>query len=187
MNTSIVSNEKTARTHPEVAKQRAEILSKYNIKYVLELCVGPSLEVLTNAYKEFNITCIGNDIESKWKQYYPLGHWRIGNALNLEYLGDYDAYVFAPPLTRGCTGKREDSLMIEEVTPSYYQFLEIYKTSRLLVLVLPARSIATKQDRTQFYKLINQCSKLGYSVKINEACVGRRQIRKYVELYLVRF
>jgi len=186
MNIAIGPLDKVARTHREVAQQRAERLKSLNVKRVLELCVGPSLRVLEEEYKKVGITCIGNDIDSRWFEYYPKGTWLSADAVSDKPLYcNVDAYVFAPPLSRGCSGRREDSLQIDQITPKYTDFVDKY-TGFLLVLVLPARALATREDRTQLYKLISFCSIRNYTVSIKEVCVGRRQIRKYVELYLKR-
>lgn len=62
-NTSILDNKQTANTHYICAKQRAENLYSLGAKSVLELCVGPSLSVLEKAYKKYEISVTGNDID----------------------------------------------------------------------------------------------------------------------------
>ena len=49
------------------------------------------------------------------------------------------------------------------------------------LLVLPARSLSTREDRKQFYKLLSVCASVG-KVEYKESLAGRRQIRKYVEV-----
>lgn len=190
MNTSIIADSLTARTNPDCARQRAFNLACLGAKNVLELCVGPSLKVLEGAYKEHNINVIGNDIDPRWKDYYPQGNWRIGDALDPVVLGGTDTLVFAPPLSDGCTGRREDSLQIKQVNPNYSVFLNhvnrcrgIYNDIKRLCLVLPARSVATKQDRKQFYSLLTEASQLG-NISVIELNAGRRKIRKYVDVYV---
>lgn len=194
MNTSVVSNEDTASTNRECAKQRAEHLAICGVKSVLELCVGPSLQVLETEYKKYNINCIGNDIDVRWRTNYPEGVWHIGDALNISYEG-YDAIVFAPPLSAGCTGTREDSLLISQVRPSYRDFLRIFydgmyiKEPMVKVLVLPARCLSTRYDRQLFFKLINEIHKLkhpGETIEVVELYTGKKKIRKYVDIYIGR-
>src|SRR5512146_1716358 len=62
-NTSILSDDETARTDPECALQRAENLAVMGVESVLELCVGPSLRVLEAAYAQHGIVATGNDID----------------------------------------------------------------------------------------------------------------------------
>lgn len=185
MNTSILNDDKTARTNPESALQRAENLWILGSKKVLELCCGPSLKVLSKSYKRFGIKCWGNDIEERWINYYPEGKWILGDCLTLN-VNDFDTLVFAPPVTKGCTGKRVDSLELEKVNPSYYDFINTYKNFKgTIVLVLPSRSIATNYDRKQYYKFINYLSKL-YKVDVVPLTEGKRKIRKYVDVYLTK-
>ncbi|MHB8407820.1 MAG: hypothetical protein ACYDHY_06855 [Acidiferrobacterales bacterium] len=183
MNTSVLSDDETARTEPEVAIRRAENLAILGVKSVLELCVGPSLKVLQAAYFDQGITCCGNDFEKRWQEYYPKGHWRIGDALAIPW--DREAVVFAPPVSRGCTGRRVDSLRIWEVKPSYSDFLKRFKEDccKTAVLVLPARSLATRFDRKDLYRLLARAGECG-KVELYEQLCGRRCIRKYVEIYL---
>lgn len=182
MNISSVSDDSTARTCLECAQQRAENLSILGAKSVLELCVGPSLEILELSYQPYEIQVTGNDIDSRWKRYYPKGKWIIGDALKIDY-SNFDAIVFAPPLSRGCTGKRQDALMIDQVQPSYNEFIS--KTADypgIIVLVLPGRSLASAQDRKQYFKLMNGLS--GASMVPLRA--GRRETVKYYDIYLQR-
>lgn len=183
MNISQVDDEHTAHTNPYTAFQRAldirEKLLERQIGQakVLELCVGPSLPVLDLEYGKWLIECYGNDVDFRWKQHYPEGKWVMGNCLKIDY-DLYDCVVFAPPLSRGCTGKREDALMIEEVTPRFEDFLQAVRFYKgLIIMVLPARSLATRQDRDQLHKLLS---------KISDPTVVSRtdgKIRKYVEIH----
>lgn len=186
-NLSEVPDDYTARTDPEVTVQRAQVLAGLGVRSVLELCVGPSLRELTAAYETVGITCTGNDLEGRWKRYWDKGSWVLGDALQIPWLG-YEAVVFAPPLSRGCTGRREDALRIDDVVPPFTDYLtrlEREPTVKVGVLVLPARSLATRWDRTQFYCLLRRAQGLGL-VDTREATVGPRRIRKYVELYVLR-
>ncbi|KKN65712.1 hypothetical protein LCGC14_0478510 [marine sediment metagenome] len=186
MNLSFVSNAETARTNKEAAFTRAENLAMLGASNVLELCVGPSLETLEDAYNSYVINVTGNDIEPRWKNYYTKGKWVIGDALNVDY-SNYDSIVFAPPLSVGCTGTRKDSLSIDGVTPSYYKFLFgilIKKYPGNIVLVLPARCLSTRKDRQQLYRLLSFISKNNLTSELVELKCGRRKIRKYVDLYL---
>ena len=186
MNVPSVTNAETACTNKEAAFKRAENLAMLGASNVLELCVGPSLEVLETAYHSFGIEVTGNDIESKWKVYYPEGNWIIGDALKQDY-NPFDTIVFAPPLSKGCTGKREDSLSIKDVTPTYYKFLFgalIRKYAGNIVLVLPARCLSTKKDREQLYRLLAFVSQNKLTFEMIELKCGRRKIRKYVDVYL---
>lgn len=183
MNTSQFSDEQTANTKSEIAQQRAINLSKFKIKTVLELCVGPSLKSLKDEYSKFGITTIGNDIDIRWKSHYPDGIWIIGNCLDLN-LDEYDAVVFGPPLTKNCSGKREDSLSINEINPSYYDFLKKWERNNVAVLVLPARSMKTKEDRKQFFKLTAFLEKQKFKFKIKELRSNKRDLVKYIDIYL---
>jgi hypothetical protein len=186
-NLSVLSDGETARTDPEVAARRAETLAVLGVKSVLELCVGPSLRVLEEAYREQGISCVGNDVDRRWQQYYPQGVWRIGNALEIPWSGD--AVVFAPPVSKGCTGRRVDSLRVCDVRPGYVDFIRTLRKNtvatfgpRVAVMVLPARCLANRFEREEFYHLLYQVQGLGRVEVIEQLC-GRRKIRKYVELY----
>lgn len=177
MNLSIVSNESTAKTNIKSAQQRAAQLAGLGVKNVLELCVGPSLETLESCYKTHNIRCTGNDIDKRWQNYYSRGNWIIGDCLDIDPT-PFDCLVFAPPLSKGCSGQRKDALMIDDVKPSYLSFIKEYKGFQgRIVLVLPARSYATKQDRNQFHKLLFSLPSIPI---ISERTDGK--IRKYVDL-----
>lgn len=154
MNISKFSDNKTAKTNITTAKQRAEFFNSLGIKSVIELCVGPSLKYLENEYSKYNIETFGNDIDKRWKEYYRNGKWIIGDCFNIT-IPNVDAIVFAPPLSIGCSGKREDSLSIDNVFPRYDDFLKVYQGyNKLKVCVLPGRTLSTKEDRKQYYKFI---------------------------------
>jgi hypothetical protein len=181
MNVSVLSDGETARTEPECAAQRAENLAILGVGSVLELCVGPSLRVLEAAYSTHGIVATGNDLEERWRRYYPEGRWEMGDCMEIDPR-PYDAVVFAPPVTRGCTGHRIDSLRVSEVEPGYTRFLwslQVWGFGGIGVLVLPARSIATSRDREETYGLL---SVLG-SYEMVPLHAERRRIRKYVDVY----
>lgn len=185
MNTSEVENNKTANTANNVAKVRAELLAKLGVTSVIELCVGPSLKTLEPHYTNNGITVTGNDIESRWKDYYPEGNWVIGDALTIDLSG-YDACVFAPPLSEGCTGKRCDYLSIEEVTPSYYSFIDRGDLPEIVVLTLPGKTFSLKEDRSQYYKFMHYLLSKGYHNAVAYEMKGNKnKITKYVDLYLI--
>jgi len=177
MNISTQDNERTARTCLECASQRAENLSVLGVKKVLELCVGPSLRDLEQEYAKYGITVTGNDIDPRWKDYYPTGKWVIGDARKVKTHG-FDAVVVAPPLSKGCSGKREDSLSLDKVFPSYYDFLSLKVP--VSVLVLPGRTLSVREDREQLHKLL--------------ACIPgkvemvplKKKVVKYLDLYVLK-
>lgn len=175
LNLSKFSDKETASTCEVCCLQRAENLSLLGIKTVLELCVGPSLKYLENAYKKFNITVTGNDIDSRWLKLYPSGKWIIGDAIKIN-THKFDAVVVAPPLSKGCSGKRIDSLSIDQVIPSYNEFFHL--KNKVVVFVLPGKTLSIKDDRDQLYKLI---SKLNGKISIVPLKNGTT---KYVDLYL---
>lgn len=177
MNLTTVSDDETARTCEECAFQRAENLACLGAKSVLELCAGPSLKVLERCYAEFSIQTTGNDIDKRWLEYYPAGDWEIGDCFQVEWKW-YDAVVFAPPLSKGCTGKREDALPINQIFPRYIDFMRRpFKGIRCMVL--PARTFATRQDRKEFFDLTFD---LG-DIEVVPLTAGPRKIRKYVDVY----
>lgn len=179
MNTSIVNNDSTARTNRNSAEQRAFNLSKYGINTVLELCIGPSLRILEECYSKYGISIVGNDIDVRWRDYYPIGNWIIGDCFDIDY-SSFDCVVFAPPLSRGCTGRREDSLLIDEIYPKYTDFISKAEQYNILkVMVLPARSLVPGTDTRQLYKLLSNL--MSYEMVI--LTEGRRNIRKYVDIY----
>jgi len=183
MNTSKVSNESTAKTCIDAALQRAQYLNILGAKNVLELCVGPSLKVLESFYKSYDMSVTGNDIEKRWQEYYPQGSWIIGDAFGFNY-NEFDAVVFAPPLSIGCTGKREDSLSIDKVFPTYNSFINKIEKDNykgIVVLVLPGRSLATKYDRTEYYKLLRSINKSYETIPLK---AGKKGIVKYYDLVI---
>jgi hypothetical protein len=177
VNVSTVNNDDTARTNIECAYQRAENLAILGVKTVLELCVGPSLKVLEHAYKVNRIKVTGNDIDPRWMLYYKTGDWIIGDALKIDYSG-FDAVVFAPPLSRGCTGTREDALSINQVVPRYIDFMR-RPFNGVRCMVLPARTFATRLDRKEFFDLTFDLT----NPEIIPLTAGSRKIRKYVDVY----
>jgi hypothetical protein len=177
MNLSTVSNEQTARTNIECAYQRAENLAVLGVRSVLELCAGPSLKALEEAYSFYNINVTGNDIDPRWKDYYPDGKWLIGDCLKVNW-DAYDAVVFAPPLSKGCSGKREDALKISQIFPRYRDFMwKLYDGIRCMVL--PARSLSTFADRNEFFRLLGTIDR----AEVVPLHAGARKIRKYVDVY----
>lgn len=178
-NISQYSIELTANTCGVCASKRAfNIANLYYPKTVLELCVGPSLDVLAHHYKDYNIITTGNDVDKKYSKQFP-NYMLIGDCFSIDY-SSYDVVVFAPPLSRGCSGKREDSLSIDDVTPSYYDFLKLRQQKA--VLVLPGRSKATKSDKAQFYKLISYLHSNNISFIIVPLI---NKVVKYYDIYLI--
>jgi len=179
-NISRYSDRKTANTNIVCAAQRAENLAILGSKKVLELCVGPSLKRLKRQYAKYGISCAGNDIDPRWREYYPEGEWYIGDALSLDAdLTKFDTVVFAPPLSNGCSGKREDSLRLDFVTPGYIQFLERYKNFKgIKVLVLPGRTLSLKDDKKLLYRLLER---IGSSYDVVPL---RNKVTKYVDIYI---
>lgn len=176
-NISTVSDAQTAHTCVECAAQRAENLAILGVKRVLELCVGPSLQDLEMAYRKVGIEVAGNDIDPRWKDFYPQGKWFIGDARKLDTSG-FDAVVVAPPLSRGCSGRREDSLSLDQVTPSYYEFLHM--KADVMVYVLPGRTLSVKRDKEQLYRFL---SRLRGKVDVVPL---RNKVTKYVDIYVTR-
>ena len=177
-NTSQYDIKLTANTCEVCAKQRAEnIFYLYKPNRVLELCVGPSLSVLEKCYSYYGVDAIGNDIDKKYLKQSP--NMIIGDCFTVDY-NVADVVVFAPPLSKGCSGKREDSLSIKDVNPSYYDFLKVRRSKA--VLVLPGRSKATKKDREQFYILLNTlyCNNINFIVS-----ELRNKVVKYYDIYLI--
>ena len=182
MNISHFSNEKTANTNLISVKQRAAYLNSIGSHKVLELCVGPSLQRLQQEYSKYGIICYGNDIDIRWKEFYPLGKWLIGDALKLaSYATNFDTIIFAPPLSKGCSGKREDSLFIKDINPSYIDFLNAYKQyigKKNIVLVLPGKTLSIKSERNEMYKLLSQIKCSYQIIPLTNGCV------KYVDILL---
>ncbi len=182
MNLSIVDDHHTARTDADCAFQRASRLSCLGVRSVLELCVGPSLRVLEEMYTRYGILAAGNDIDLRWQRYYPEGRWIMGDALDIDW-SPFDAVVFAPPLSKGCTGKRDDALRISEVVPPYTDFLN-RPFHGVKVMVLPARATATSDDRRELHQLLASAYDESHEVAVLPLKSGRREIRKYVDVYI---
>lgn len=186
INVSKLPTAKTAHTVKTCAEQRAENLAILGAKKVLELCAGPSLKDLADAYDKHNIACLGNDIDSRWQREFPDYKWLIGDAITTfeHYVesSSIDTFVFAPPLSRGCTGKREDALPIDWVKPSYLDFIAAMERHPRMraraVLVLPARCFASAWDRQQYYKLLAKIK------RPYEVCSLTNKVRKYVDVYI---
>jgi hypothetical protein len=185
MNVSVVSNDNTASTNPVVAHRRAENLAILGVEKVIELCVGPSLKTLERAYRRHNISVSGNDIDKRWQEHYPEGNWIIGDALTIPLAG-FDTAVLAPPLSRGCTGRREDSLSINEVFPAYRQFLLRYDLPQIVVLVLPGRTFSVRGDRAQFYALMSFIMARELSYDAIPMLDARGRVTKYIDVYIRR-
>ena len=181
-NISAYSDLQTANTNILCAQQRAFNLAVLSSKKVLEMCTGPSLHVLETEYAKYDIKCWGNDIDPRWKEYYPQGNWIIGNALQLNIdLNEFDTIVFAPPLSNNCSGQRQDSLSINNVTPSYYTFLQgIQDFTGIIVLVLPGRTLSLRSDKKQLYQLINFIGN-----KKIEIVPLKNKVVKYVDIYIL--
>lgn len=180
-NTSVVDDDSTARTRPECAMQRAENLAVLGTRRVLELCVGPSLRVLGAAYGAHGIEVTGNDIDRRWPSLHPRGRWLVGDAMAVPWHG-FDAVVFAPPLSRGCTGRREDALRVSEVVPGYAGFISRLAAcdARIGVMVLPARCVATRRDRAELHSLLS----LVPGAHVVPLVAGPRRTVKYVDVYV---
>lgn len=183
----------TARTCVAAATQRAVHLAVLGVKKVLELCVGPSLSALTRAYASHGVSVVGNDIDRRWVAYacrYGGGaeQWRIGDALEIDPAG-CDAVVFAPPLSRGCTGRREDSLRVDEVTPGFGSFLQrareiAYARVAVAVMTLPGRAFATHVDRHATYRLLSLAAYGWSRVEVVPLFDARGRVVKYHDVYL---
>lgn len=184
LNVSTVQDDVTARTVENVALKRAENLKSMGCSNVIELCVGPSLRTLEEYYNRVGIQVTGNDIEHRWKEYYPEGNWIIGDSLKVD-CSQYDAVVFAPPLSKGCSGERCDYLSIEEVIPSYYDFIESDPQSDIIVLVLPGKTFSVQKDRKEYHKLLSYLYSKGYKdIQSKEMKGNRNRVTKYVDVYI---
>lgn len=184
-NISQYEDNKTARTRIACARQRAENLAVLGVDSVLELCVGPSLRALEAAYKAVGIqTVAGNDIDARWRDYYPQGSWIIGDAITADVAG-FDAVVFAPPLSKGCSGTRDDSLSVNEVFPAYKDMLG--SKARVLTFVLPGRTLSIREDREQLHGLVSDIhrSRPGSTVDVVPLRDERDRVTKYVDVYIV--
>jgi hypothetical protein len=177
-NISKYADHLTAHTCLPAAEQRAENLAILGVKSVLEMCVGPSLRDLEAVYAKYGITVTGNDIDSRWQDFYPKGKWLIGDARTLAETSTFDAVVVAPPLSKGCSGRRLDALSLEEVTPSYYDFLDL--PSKIAVYVLPGKTLSIRADRVQLHRFLKAVSDAGRNP---EAIPLRNKVVKYVDVY----
>lgn len=175
-NVSFYSDEQTARTCLDCAQQRAENLYVLGVSTVLELCVGPSLKQLEASYAKYNIQTTGNDIDARWKDYYPKGKWLIGDATKLPETNGFDAVVVAPPLSIGCQGSRNTALSLHQVTPAYENFLNL--TNKIVVFVLPGKTLSIKEDKKQLHKFLSKLSHGTY-----EVVPLKRKVNKYIDIY----
>lgn len=179
LNVSTYSFDKTASTNAVCAQQRAQHLFVYNVQKAIELCVGPSLRLLDRTYRKYGIELVGNDIDPRWRDAYPQGKWVIGDARNVD-VSPYDAAIVAPPLSRGCSGRREDSLRMDQVFPSFYDFLDL--PTRLTVFVLPGRTLSLREDRKELHRFLARLSKT-HRVEVAPL---RNKVTKYVDVYAVQ-
>ena len=139
-------------------------------------------EALERAYRSFGIEVAGNDVDPRWPASHPRGRWVVGDALAVSWDG-FDAVVFAPPLSRGCTGRREDALRVGEVRPAYADFVRRLEREHALgVMVLPARALATRRDRDEFWELMAMVP----HAQVVPLTAGRRRVVKYHDAYLER-
>lgn len=176
MNLSIQTDSETARTSAIIAEQRAANLAVLEVRSVIELCVGPSLATLEKAYAAHGIVVTGNDIDRRWKKYHPTGKWIIGDARSIDTTS-FDAVVVAPPLSRGCSGKRDDSLPLDRVVPSYYDFLSL--PNPIVVFVLPGRTLSVKQDRRELHRFLSHLK----DRQPNVVPLREKKVVKYVDVY----
>lgn len=184
INVSNYTDEKTANTCLICGKQRAENLALLEVTSVIELCVGPSLAVLEQVYKSVGIFYVaGNDIDSRWRNYYPNGKWIIGDARHIEanILNEFDAAVVAPPLSRGCSGKREDSLNLKEVQPSFESFLGLQ--NKVKVFVLPGRTLSISKDRSDLHTFLYKIREK-FPLKSVDVVPLKNKVTKYVDVYV---
>jgi len=182
-NISKFTDYQTAHTCLACAKQRAENLSLFGVESVLELCVGPSLQDLEQCYSDFGITVAGNDIDPRWQNFYPRGKWLVGDAVVVgqKHGSTFDAVVVAPPLSKGCSGRREDALSVEEVTPSFYSFLGI-PAKKVVTYVLPGKTLSLKRDRSELFKFLSKIDSIG-EVHVIPL---KNKVTKYVDVYVVK-
>lgn len=174
MNISTYSDNQTANTSYGCALQRAENLAALNVKTAIELCVGPSLKILERVYSKFGISVVGNDIEPRWKKFYPKGEWIIGDARAID-VSKFDAVIIAPPLSKNCSGRREDSLRLDYVFPKYESFLHL--TNKVVVYVLPGRTLSLKEDRSELYRFVSRIKKSYDIIPLIDKVI------KYVDIY----
>jgi hypothetical protein len=182
MNLSTVDDFSTAHTDIECCQQRAEYLHILGARKVIELCVGPSLKDLETEYRKFGIDVTGNDIEERWKDFYPEGKWIIEDVRKVD-LSPFDTVVYAPPLSKGCTGKREDSLSIFDVEPKYVEFykeMDKYHPN-IFVMTLPGRTLSNKFDREMFYRL-KTLLLIGNEEYTVELMPLKKKVTKYYDL-----
>ena len=182
-NISKFTDHQTAHTCLACAKQRAENLSLFGVESVLELCVGPSLKDLEHCYAEFGMNVTGNDIDPRWKRFYPRGKWILGDAIAIgqRHGSSFDAVVIAPPLSKGCSGKREDALSVDEVTPSFYSFIGI-PAKKVVTYVLPGKTLSLKRDRSELFKFLSKID----SVSEIHVVPLKDKVTKYVDVYVVK-
>lgn len=85
----------------------------------------------------------------------------------------------------GCSGRRLESLSLEQVTPSYYGFIQL-QPKIVTVHVLPGRTLSLKDDRKQLYKFL---SHLEAQPKVKSVSVVplkfKNKVTKYVDVYVV--
>jgi hypothetical protein len=189
-NTSLYPINKTAKTHELCLQQRIQNVKSIfpEVNSVLETCAGISSVKIAKAYKEAGYQIATNDIDPRYKKHEP--NMVVGDALALDF-SSYDLVVFAPPLSKGCSGRREDSLSIYEVTPSYESFLDRafrFKNLKGVGLVLPGKTFSTALDAAQFYQLIRSIY-FGFASFYPSAIYYQRELKvkgctKYVDLYL---
>lgn len=110
-NISRYSDLQTANTNLTCATQRAENLFILGARKVLELCVGPSLQRLELEYRKFGISCAGNDIDPRWRDFYPRGKWHIGDALSIDVSGVRHPSICSSFVTRLFWKKRRFSII----------------------------------------------------------------------------
>lgn len=175
INTSSFPSNQTANTNFACAHQRAENLAILGARKVIELCCGPSLPTLTKAYKKFGIEVWGNDIERRYQEENSSYPWLIGDCFQID-VSPFDFVVFAPPLSKGCSGRREDSLRLDQVVPSYFGALTQF--TKRLCLVLPGRTLSVRKDREQLYRLLASTTRTADVVPL------QNHVTKYVDLYV---
>lgn len=182
-NLSKYDSSQTAKTCLVCARQRAENLFVLGVKSVLELCVGPSLLDLEQCYRSHGITVYGNDIDSRWQRHYPQGNWLVGDAraIKNDVVAGFDAVVVAPPLSQGCSGKRQDSLSLNQVFPRYTDFFHL--RNKVIVFVLPGRTLSLKDDTKQLHEFISRLHFNYTSAKVSIVPL-KNKVTKYVDIYL---
>lgn len=189
-NTSRYAVTSTATTNQDCIDQRIQNIKRAfpsSLK-IIETCAGISSVFLKESYREAGFHITTNDIDPRYQRYEK--DMVIGDVLSLDF-SSYDVVVFAPPLSRGCSGNREDSLMIEEVRPSYREFLAntiFLENLQGICLVLPGRTFSTARDKEQFYSLVSCIYNLFSSHQPNGQAFEKKLVvkrcTKYVDLYL---